>query len=943
MNRFISCVCLIISTVQTLSAFTPESDGIYAAITVTYRNPDPGDQEIVTEEIAIQLFFNESPVTSANFIGLAEGTLQWYDFETGEVRGGPDSPEPFYDGLIFHRIVPNFVIQTGSRNGLGTDGPGWQIPNEIHPELNHTGGGVVSMANSSNGAQRLNSGGSQFFITMAQFPEGQVRLDALNGRHSIFAQVVEGQLFAQEIARAPTSGSIPLEDWTATVNSIEIIRQGAVANDWDPSVYWEGPVFDFPLLTASNTYEDRDNNPDTAPTRSLKVSWERNRDSQYYLEDSNDLESWRVNSYDRGVTRTSTPEDPVLAERFVVADINSDRRHFYRLTEAELPSLPSRAGERLIINFDPVDFEQDLLDFIPYTPEQLTVDFYDEIEGGFQLKRSDSETLKPYGNVLSYENLPLGSGPLDRDQVLLNFDLIAPMQTYLDYETPTSGTAYIFYPTGRPEGQFVTNQFGSTVTATFTIESGQPRRESETKSGTRLTLTTSYDPTNRGQDPVTFTYTIDLYGQVDSDNADIGQLLEGGYRIARSDTEFIQTGALIYQWLLIDGDRYVQLDFDFSNDIQAVLENDSSGSADLLFIAQNIIRDGSFTTGVGVAKPEPQDKEGDKLILTLSEEQPDGTNLVQSVIDINFYDDFSGGYEATRTDSEANQFGAVTTYQWVATNEETRVDLVYDSIQPMQVYLTPQPNGTTTTGTAKIHFPQAGVVQDATFEYIVDGGTSRPESSDKNGTQLNLNFQNDTYTTLTIDIFAEFAATWSFTRPAFSDARPTGTVLSYQWFVDQSANTDLIFITFDRLAPIQVTLDKSSNTAEVLFTETGTVNTISYSLGVSEEAPQPINKAGTRLIVDLDTPTIDTLQIDLIDSATGTWVRTVPNDGGIDSGNVDSYSWRTYENEFDQVIVAYDFFLDTQLFLSYDNATSGTVTAYFLTSGNFEEGTFIIE
>lgn len=938
MKRFISCVCLIISTVHTLPAFTPESDGIYAAITVTYRNPDPGDQEIVTEEIAIQLFYSEAPVTSANFIGLAEGTLQWYDFEAREVKGGPETPVPYYDGLIFHRVVPNFVIQTGSRNGLGTDGPGWQIPNEIHPELNHTGGGVVSMANSSSGAQNLNSGGSQFFITMAQFPEGQIRLDALNGRHSIFAQVVDGQLFAQEIARAPTSGSAPLEDWTATVDSIEIIREGVGANSWDPSAYWDGPIFNFPVVTASNTYEDRDDNPNTALTRSLKVSWERNRDSQYYLEDSNDLDSWRVDTYERGITPTSTPEDPVLTERFVIGDITSDRRHFYRLMEAQLPSLPSRAGERLIINFDPVDFEQDLLDFIQYTPEQLTVDFYDELEGGFQLKRSDSETLKPYGNILRYENLPLGSGPLDRDQVLLNFDLIAPMQTYLDYETPTSGTAYIFYPSGRPEGQF-----GPTVTGTFTIEAGQPRRESEDKSGTRLTLITSYDPTNRDQDPVTFTYTIDLYGNVDSDNADLGALFEGGYRITRSDTEFIQNGAVIYEWLLIDGVRYVQLDFDFSNDIQAVLENDTSGNADLFFIAQNIIRDGSFNSGAGLEKPEPQDKEGDKLILSLSEEQPDGTNLVQSVIDINFYDDFIGGYEATRTDSEANQFGTVTTYQWVTTAEETRVDLIYDTIQPMQVYLTPQPNGATTTGTAKIHYPQSGVVQDATFEYIVDGGTSRPESTDQNGTQLNLNFQNDTFSRVTIDIFAEFAATWSFTRPEFSDARPTGDVLSYQWFVDQSADTDLIFIVFDRLPPIQVTLDKTTGMAEVLFTETGSVSTISYTLEISEEPPPPINKAGTRLIVDLDTPTIDTLQVDLIDSSTGTWVRTVPNDGGTDTGNVNSYTWRTYENEFDQVIVVYDFFLDTQLFLKYDNATSGTVTAYFLTGGNFEEGTFTIE
>ena len=380
MKRFISCVCFLISTAFQLSAFTPSSEGIYGVIEVTYRDPDPGEQAQVTEEIVFQFFFAEAPVTSANFIGLAEGKIKWYDFETQTIRGGPDNPEPYFDGLIFHRIVPNFVIQTGSRNGSGSDGPGWQIPDEVSPVLNHTGGGVVSMANSANGAINRNSGGSQFFITMAQFPEGQPRLDNLNGNHSIFGQIVEGQLVAQRIARAPSSGSFPIEAWTATIQSVKIIREGAVANNWDPSKYWPQPTFRSPHPTLSNNLEDTDSNPDTPKTRVLKAVWLRNRNSQYLLEDSNDLESWRkTDFFDRGFSpdndNLEVGEEPTYIQRFPSSDISSDRRHFYRMLETVYPATPSLSGKRLILNFDPKELTENEQLFITFLPEQLTVDF----------------------------------------------------------------------------------------------------------------------------------------------------------------------------------------------------------------------------------------------------------------------------------------------------------------------------------------------------------------------------------------------------------------------------------------------------------------------------------------------------------------------------------------------------------------------------------------
>jgi len=129
----------------------------------------------------VQLFEERAPTTTKNFIDLAE--------------------KGFYDGVIFHRVIPDFMIQGGDPTGTGRGGPGYTIRDEFHPDLKHTGPGVLSMANAG-----PNTGGSQFFITLDATPW-------LDGKHAIFGEVTEGMDVVEAIGTTPTArGDRPVED-----------------------------------------------------------------------------------------------------------------------------------------------------------------------------------------------------------------------------------------------------------------------------------------------------------------------------------------------------------------------------------------------------------------------------------------------------------------------------------------------------------------------------------------------------------------------------------------------------------------------------------------------------------------------------------------------------------------------------------------------------------
>ena len=157
-------------------------------------------------EIDIKLFEERAPRTVANFVGLATGKRTWTDPDTFNERN-----DPFYDGVIFHRVIPGFMIQGGDRLGIGTGGPGYRFKDEFHPELRHDKPGILSMANSG-----ANTNGSQFFITEGPTPH-------LNGRHAVFGEVVNGMDVVNKIAKLPRDGRDRPRQ-SATIERVEVKR-----------------------------------------------------------------------------------------------------------------------------------------------------------------------------------------------------------------------------------------------------------------------------------------------------------------------------------------------------------------------------------------------------------------------------------------------------------------------------------------------------------------------------------------------------------------------------------------------------------------------------------------------------------------------------------------------------------------------------------------------
>ena len=156
-----------------------------------------------------------APKTCANFIALATGQRPWLDLPSGVIK-----TNPFYDGTTFHRVIAGFMNQGGSRNAMGTDGPGYQFVDEFHPTLRHSGFGVLSMANSG-----PDSNGSQYFITVSSQPQ-------LDDVHSVFGQLYGGSNVVYAINRVVTdSNNKPLTN--ITMNSVVIRRIGTAAIGFD--------------------------------------------------------------------------------------------------------------------------------------------------------------------------------------------------------------------------------------------------------------------------------------------------------------------------------------------------------------------------------------------------------------------------------------------------------------------------------------------------------------------------------------------------------------------------------------------------------------------------------------------------------------------------------------------------------------------------------------
>lgn len=140
--------------------------------------------------ITVNLEYEKAPVTVANFVGLAEGSIP---------NKARNAGEPYYDGLTFHRVISDFMIQAGDPLGTGRGGPGYQFPDEFHPDLRHDGPGVLSMANAG-----PDTNGSQFFITHRETPW-------LDDKHTVFGRVVDGQQVVDAIRQGDIIERITIE------------------------------------------------------------------------------------------------------------------------------------------------------------------------------------------------------------------------------------------------------------------------------------------------------------------------------------------------------------------------------------------------------------------------------------------------------------------------------------------------------------------------------------------------------------------------------------------------------------------------------------------------------------------------------------------------------------------------------------------------------------
>ena len=196
-NKFIM-YCLLILTFlncKTLEIDKQTYDGLGNGLYANIKT-NKGD-------MLVKFFDHESPVTVANFIGLAEGKIPNDTKKLGE---------PFYDGIIFHRVIKNFMIQTGDPQGTGMGGPGYRFEDEKN-DLKHTGTGILSMANSG-----PNTNGSQFFITEVPTPW-------LDGRHTIFGEIIKGLDTVSSIANVKTGAQDkPVEP--VIMEKVSIITKG---------------------------------------------------------------------------------------------------------------------------------------------------------------------------------------------------------------------------------------------------------------------------------------------------------------------------------------------------------------------------------------------------------------------------------------------------------------------------------------------------------------------------------------------------------------------------------------------------------------------------------------------------------------------------------------------------------------------------------------------
>lgn len=279
-----------------------EDDGIYADFSTSM-----GD-------FTCKLAYDKAPRAVASFMGLASGTKSWMNMVNGDVK-----TSPFYNGIIFHRVINGFVIQGGSPNGMGTDGPGYSFQDEFDSTLLHNKAGILAMANSG-----ANTNGSQFFITLAAQPH-------LNGVHTVFGEVTSGLPVVMAIGAVPVSGSTPITP--VVMNAVAIRRIGTAANAFNiaaqnlPVISNAGPT----LVRSGSNYA---------------LQFARSLYSEYRIFDTPNLATWSAQKVGPYLSA------PPVGDFDVTASAAGQTQHFYRVAKVAYPVLSPAflAGRELRTN-----------------------------------------------------------------------------------------------------------------------------------------------------------------------------------------------------------------------------------------------------------------------------------------------------------------------------------------------------------------------------------------------------------------------------------------------------------------------------------------------------------------------------------------------------------------------------------------------------------------
>ena len=377
---------------------------IYADFTVSSGGTPLGTFRVLLEH-------EKAPRTCANFIGLASGKRPWIDLTSGAVR----TNTPYYNGLTFHRLIHNFMIQGGSPNGQGTDGPGYSILDEYHPDLRHSSDYVLSMAKSN----FPNTGGSQFFITLAATP-------SLNDKHSVFGKVISGTAIIDGFknpALFPTGAS---NKPVAPIIMDSVVISGPSFTGFDLN----NSALRLPHISRTDLSITRN-----AAASSMTAIFDRKTKTEYFTYGSPDLSSWSqqgiILSMDSGNAFQLTVES------------RTEPSYFLRTAPVDYGQIPdappdlNSSGKTLRIIFGVGNY----LDISPNgTGGGTWVDTANQSGTLTQTSWTDSAPASGVFSVGSSSAFFIALG--DYRTTLMNYPFVGNnvrLETWLSFHTPTTG------------------------------------------------------------------------------------------------------------------------------------------------------------------------------------------------------------------------------------------------------------------------------------------------------------------------------------------------------------------------------------------------------------------------------------------------------------------------------------------------------------------------